>query len=85
MYAIHVDSTLDDDARRERLYDGDLFVYSPRPATRALVEFAAELAEEAFGSLEPETAQYEMSVESYEHSLPISSRALFIIRNQSDS
>ena len=65
MYAIHVDSTLDDDARRERLYDGDLFLYSPRPSTRALVEFAAELAEEAFGSLEPETAQYEMSVEAY--------------------
>jgi hypothetical protein len=65
MYAIHVDSTLDDDARRERLYDGDLFVYSPRPSTQALVEFAAAMAEEAFGSLEPETAQYEMPVENY--------------------
>ena len=65
MYAIHVDSTLDDDARRERLYDGDLFVYSPRSSTRALVEFAAGMAEEAFGSLNPETAQYEMPVEAY--------------------
>ena len=65
MYAIHVDSPLDDDARRERLYDGDLFVYSPRSSTRALVEFAAGMAEEAFGSLNPETAQYEMPVEAY--------------------
>ena len=65
MYAIHIDSTLDDDARRDRLYDGDLFVYSPKPSTRALIEFAAEMAQEAFGSLEPETAQYEMSVEAY--------------------
>jgi hypothetical protein len=65
MHTIHVDSMLDDDARRERLYDGDLFVYSPRPSTKALVEFAAGMAEEAFGSLDPETAQYEMSVESY--------------------
>jgi hypothetical protein len=65
MYAIHIDSTLDDDARRDRLYDGDLFVYSPRPSTRALIEFAAEMAQEAFGSLEPETAQYEMPVEAY--------------------
>ena len=65
MYAIHIDSTLDDDARRDRLYDGDLFVYSPKPSTRALIEFAAEMAQEAFGSLEPETAQYEMPVEAY--------------------
>jgi len=65
MYAIHIDSTLDDDARRDRLYDGDLFVYSPRPSTRALVEFAATMAQEAFGSLDPETAQYDMSVEDY--------------------
>ena len=65
MHAIHFDSTLDDDSRRERLYNGDLFVYSPRASTRALVEFAAGLAEEAFGSLSPETAQYEMPVEEY--------------------
>jgi len=65
MHAIHVDSTLDDDARRDRLYDGDLFLYSPRPSTRDLVEFAASMAREAFGSLDAETAQYEMSVEAY--------------------
>jgi len=65
VHAIHFDSTLDDDSRRERLYNGDLFVYSPRASTRALVEFAASLAEEAFGSLSPETAQYEMPVEEY--------------------
>ena len=65
MYAIHVDSSLDDDSRGERLYDGDLFVYSARPSTRALVDFAADIVEEAFGLLEPETAQYEMAVEAY--------------------
>ena len=65
MYAIHVDSPLDDHTRRECLYDGDLFVYSARPSTRALVDFAADMVEEAFGSLEPETAQYEMAVEAY--------------------
>jgi hypothetical protein len=65
MHAIHVDSPLGDDARRNRLYDGDLFVYSPRPSTRALVKFAAGMAEQAFGSRDPETAQYEMPVEAY--------------------
>jgi hypothetical protein len=65
VHAIHVDSPLDDDSRRERLYDGDLFVYSARPSTRALVDFAADMVEGAFGSLEPETAQYEMAAEAY--------------------
>jgi len=65
MHAIHVDSTRHDDARRDRLYDGDLFLYSPRPSTRALIEFAAAMARDAFGSLDPETAQYEMPVEAY--------------------
>jgi hypothetical protein len=31
MHAIHVDSPLDDDARRNRLYDGDLFVIRQGP------------------------------------------------------
>ena len=65
MYAIHVDSPLDDRSRRECLYDGDLFVYSARPSTRALVDFAADMVEDAFGSREPETAQYEMAAEAY--------------------
>jgi hypothetical protein len=65
MHAIYVDSPPDDDARRERLYDGDLFIYSPRPATGALCEFGRQMAEEAFAPLHPETAQDEMDVEEY--------------------
>jgi hypothetical protein len=65
MYAIYVDSPAPDDTRRERLYDGDLFVYSPQPATSALCEFGRQLAEEAFAPHDPETAQEEMEVEDY--------------------
>jgi hypothetical protein len=65
MHTIYVDSPLDDDARRERLYDGDLFIYSPRPATSALCELGRRMAEEAFAPLHPETAQDEMAVEDY--------------------
>jgi len=65
MHAVYVDSPLSDEARRERLYDGDLFLYSPRPSTLALTEFGRELAEDAFAPLDPETAQYEMEVEEY--------------------
>jgi hypothetical protein len=65
MHAIYVDSPASDDVRRERLYDGDLFVYSPRPATSALCEFGRQMAEEAFAPHDPETAQDEMEVEDY--------------------
>lgn len=65
MHTIHVDSPLEDDARRERLYDGDLFLFSPRPSTKALCDHGKQMAIEAFGALDPETAQYEMEVEEY--------------------
>jgi hypothetical protein len=65
MHAIYVDSPVSDDIRRERLYDGDLFIYSPQPATRALCEFGRQMAEEAFAPRDPETAQEEMEVEEY--------------------
>ena len=65
MHAIYIDAEITDDERREKLYDGDLFVYSPRPSTLALTEFAAELAREAFAPLDPETAQFDMAVEEY--------------------
>jgi hypothetical protein len=65
MHVIYLDSAFDDNRRRERLYDGDLFLYSPRASTTALCEFARELAEEAFAPHDPETAQYDMAVEDY--------------------
>jgi hypothetical protein len=65
VHSIFVDSTLDDATRRERLYDGDLFLYSPRPSTLALTDHGRRMAEEAFGSLDPEKAQFEMPVEEY--------------------
>jgi len=54
-----------DDRRRRKLYDGQLFVFSPRPSTLALCAFAAELAEAAFAPLHPAEAQRELSIERY--------------------
>jgi phytanoyl-CoA dioxygenase PhyH len=65
MHAIYIDSPLEDDARRERLYEGDLFVYSPRASTKALCDFGRTMAQEAFAPRDPETAQHEMAVEDY--------------------
>jgi hypothetical protein len=65
MTAIYHDHALTDEERRQALYGGDLFVYSATPGSRALVDHARAMVEEAFGGLEPTTAQYEMSVEEY--------------------
>jgi hypothetical protein len=65
MPTLHLDPTDDDAARRRRLYAGDVFVYTPRPATEALCTFARGMIADAFRPLGPEKAQYELSVERY--------------------
>ena len=65
MNTVYVDSSADEALRRERLYQGQLFVLSPRPSTIALIEHARDMIETAFGGIDPQLAQYEMSVERY--------------------
>jgi hypothetical protein len=65
MNAIHYDADLHDDVRREQLYDGRLFVYSPRPSTIALCDLAREMCESAFAPYDPREAQHHLSVEKY--------------------
>ena len=62
---IYIDSPFTDEVRRQRLYDGQLFVFSPRPSSIAFCEFARELIQEAFGAMDPLTAQHHMPVEEY--------------------
>jgi hypothetical protein len=65
MTAVHWDSGLDDEARRRKLYEGDLFVYSPTPASIRLVELAARMSEEAFAPHDPREAQHHLPVEEF--------------------
>src|SRR5205809_6794781 len=65
MNSVFFDPHQSDDARRERLYVGQLFVLSPTRASLALVELAKELIAEAFGGRDAERAQFEMAVEDY--------------------
>ena len=65
MNTIYIDSAYSDEQRRKKLYEGQLFGYSPRPSTKALCNFAREMLEEAFGAHDPRTAQYSMPVETY--------------------
>jgi hypothetical protein len=62
---VFFDLKIDDDLRRKRLYEGQIFVFSPRPASIALCEFARAMIEEAFGAIDPRGAQYNMPVEEY--------------------
>jgi hypothetical protein len=65
MNSILFNPQVGDEKRRELLYSGQLLVYSPTPASLALVDFARGMAEEAFHPYDPEVAQYELPVERY--------------------
>ncbi|HXJ06018.1 MAG TPA: hypothetical protein VNH65_13025 [Candidatus Acidoferrum sp.] len=65
MNAIYIDAPLRDEQRREKLYHGQLLVYSPTRSSLALVDLARKMAEEAFHPHDPETAQYHFPVERY--------------------
>jgi hypothetical protein len=62
---IYYDSDVSDDDRRQELYDGQLCVFSPRKSTLDFVGFARSMIEDAFGGLDPRTAQDHMEVERY--------------------
>lgn len=65
MNSIFLDTTASDEIRRQRLYEGQLFVYGPRPSSLALCNFAREMAEEAFKPLDPREAQHHLPVERF--------------------
>lgn len=62
---VYFDPQASDQNRREQLYDGRLFVFSPRAATVALCDFARKMIEEAFAGKDPLSAQYSMPVEEF--------------------
>ena len=63
--AVFVDCQISDQLRRQQVYNGRLFVFSPRASTIALCEFARKMIEEAFGHKDPRTAQFSMPVEEF--------------------
>lgn len=65
MSIVHFDSAIPDEERRERLFRGEIFVFSPSKHSRALVEHARGMIEQAFSPRPPEHAQYDMKVEDF--------------------
>jgi hypothetical protein len=62
---IYYDSQVSDDDRREQLYGGQLHAFSPRKSILDFVTFARAMIEDAFGGVDPRTAQDQMEVEAY--------------------
>jgi len=65
MAAVYVDSTLSEQERRNRLYEGELFVFSPSKSSAGLAQVAREMSEEAFAPHDPEVAQESMAPDKY--------------------
>jgi hypothetical protein len=65
MHTVYFDSPISETDRRKKLYSGQLFVFSPRPKTVKLCEFARQMIEDAFSGKDPLVAQFDMPVEKY--------------------
>ena len=65
MNSIFYDAAVTDEIRRENLFHGQLYVYSPRPSSIELCRLAAEMAREAFTPYEPSEAQHHLPVERF--------------------
>jgi len=60
---IYSDFSIDDRKRREELYAGSLFLYSPSPAALSFCELAREMIEKAFTPHDPLTVHRVLPVE----------------------
>jgi hypothetical protein len=65
MNSIYIDAHLSDDARRQALYEGKIFVNTSTLATENFCQFTSDLIREAFDPLDPERAQWELPVEKF--------------------
>jgi hypothetical protein len=60
---VYYDADLSDEERRDRLYRGDLFVYSPTESTMALCRHAQSMVEQAFAPNDPRAVHRVLPVE----------------------
>ena len=63
MSNVHYDARCTDDERRAALYRGDIFIYSPLPASLRLAELARGMVEEAFAPHDPRRVDQALSME----------------------
>jgi hypothetical protein len=63
VYFDHLNLT--DEARRQHIYDGSIFLNSPLPSVASLCDFARSMIEEAFPHGDPRAAQFNLPVEEF--------------------
>jgi hypothetical protein len=63
MLAVHFDPAATDDERRTQLYSGDVVILSPTPGSRALIELARQMLEQAFKPYDPRKIYEHMTAE----------------------
>ena len=85
MNTLYLDSTVNDDVRRQRLYNGELFVFSPRPSSLALCQLTREMIEEAFALSIPERPSTACRSRSLSPLSPLSNPDLSITPSRSSS
>src|SRR6266403_450826 len=56
---------LTDEARRQRIFNGSIFLTSPLPSVASLCRLAQSSIEEAFSRPDPQAAQFNLSVEEF--------------------
>lgn len=60
---VYFDSSLSDEARRQALYDGSIFIQSATKSSRALIALGREMLEKAFAPHDPRTIYEHMTAE----------------------
>lgn len=65
MNTVFSNPSVDDDSRRQNLYNGQVVVCSATPGSVAFTEHARQLIADAFGDRDPQTAQFDMPVEEF--------------------
>ena len=65
MNSVFIDAAKTDAERRQALYAGQVFFFSPRPSTIKLCDLARHMISEAFAGMDPLLAQFYMPVEKY--------------------
>ena len=63
MASVYFNPRIDDETRRQRLYDGDLFILSASTGTESLIAVARKMLEEAFAPHDPRTIHKHKSAE----------------------
>ncbi len=65
MITIYLNREVDEPTRRESIYNGDFHLITGHPASLAMVDWARSLITDAFGEMDPERAQFELSVDEF--------------------